>query len=154
MLETFHFSDFIAIIVVILSIALLAYFSWKTLITSNLFQKGVTLSQQEDYQGAEAVFREVIALNSTNDVVHLLLGDVLIKQGKLEEATQQYQDVIHRAPKKVDAYLRLANAFMRQEKKEEAITTLEQARDIFQAQRQSQKVEKIQQLLKQLKGNG
>lgn len=150
MLETLHFSNIVAIVIVIASVSLLAYFSWKTLITSNLFQKGVTLSQQENYKDAEAVFRQVISLNSTNDVVHLLLGDVLLKQGKLEEAVQQYQEVINRAPKKVDAYLRLSNAFMRQEKKDQAIASLQKARDLFQTQRQSQKAEQIQQLLKQM----
>jgi len=148
--EIFHSSDIIAIAIVIISISLLGYFAWKTLITSNLFQKGVTLSQQEDYQGAEAVFRKVISLNSTNDVVHLLLGDTLMQQGKLEEATQQFQEVMRRAPKKVDAYLRLSNALMRQEKKEDAIVTLQQARDLFQAQRQPQKAEQIQQLLEKI----
>jgi tetratricopeptide (TPR) repeat protein len=153
MLETLHFSNIVAIIIVIASVSLLAYFSWKTLITSNLFQKGVTLSQQENYKDAEAVFRQVISLNSTNDVVHLLLGDVLLKQGKLEEAVQQYEEVINRAPKKVDAYLRLSNAFMRQEKKDQAIANLQKARDLFQTQRQSQKAEQIQQLLKQMQGS-
>ena len=148
--ETFHSSDIIAVAIVIISILLLVYFSWKTLITSNLVQKGVTLSQQEDYQGAEAVFRQVISFNSTNDMVHLLLGDTLMQQGKLEAATQQFQEVIRRAPKKVDAYLRLSNALMWQEKKEEAIVTLQQARDLFQAQRQPQKAQQIQQLLEKI----
>lgn len=150
MLENFHQNDIIAIVIVIFSISMLAYFSWKTLITSNYFQKGVTLYQQKDYEGAEAVLRKVISLNSTNDVVHLLLGDALMQQGKLESATQQFQEVIRRAPKKVDAYLRLSNILIEQKKKEEAIVTLQQARDLFQAQRQPQQAEQIQRLLEKI----
>ncbi|NJM73984.1 MAG: tetratricopeptide repeat protein [Scytonema sp. RU_4_4] len=153
MFDNFQPTYIVAITAVISSMVLLGYFSWKTLIISNVFQQGINLYQQEDYEGAEAAFRQVISLNSTNDVVHLLLGDTLIQQGKLEEAIQQFQEVIHRAPKKVDAYLRLSNVFMRQEKKEEAIATLQKARDLCQAQRQSQKAEQINRILQKMNKN-
>ncbi|GAB1539265.1 hypothetical protein NUACC21_19310 [Scytonema sp. NUACC21] len=153
MFDNFQPSSILAVAAVTSGVGLIGYFSWKTLITSNLFQKGVTLYQQEDYKGAETAFRQVISRNSTNDVVRLLLGDALMQQGKVEEATQQFQDVIQRAPKKVDAYFRLSNALMRQEKKEEAITVLQQARDLLQAQRQAQKVEEINRILEKLTKN-
>ncbi|BAZ26724.1 TPR repeat-containing protein [Kalymmatonema gypsitolerans NIES-4073] len=153
MFDNFQPSYIIAITAVISSIAILGYFSWKTLITSNLFQKGVNLYKQENYKDAEAAFRQMISLNSTNDVVHLLLGDTLMQQGKLEEAIQQFQEVINRAPKKVDAYLRLSNAFMRQEKKAEAISNLEKARELCQAQRQQEKAEQINRILQKISKN-
>ncbi|WP_017319039.1 tetratricopeptide repeat protein [Mastigocladopsis repens] len=149
----FQPSYIIAITAVISSITLLVYFSWKTLITSNLFQKGVNLYQQENYKDAEAAFRQVISRNSTNDGVHLLLGDSLMQQSKVEEATQQFQEVIDRAPKKVDAYLRLSNALMRQEKKGEAIATLQKARDLCLAQRQPEKAEQINSILQKISKN-
>jgi tetratricopeptide (TPR) repeat protein len=123
------------------------------LITSNIYQKGVNLYKQENYKDAEAAFRQMISLNSTNDVVHLLLGDTLMQQGKLEEAIEQFQEVIERAPKKVDAYLRLSNAFMRQEKKAEAIASLQKARDLCQAQRQQEKAEQINRILQKISTN-
>lgn len=58
--------------------------------------------------------------------------------------------MIRRAPKKVDAYLRLAQALMQQQKPQEAITILQQASDLFQKQRQPEKAEKIQRLLQQI----
>ncbi|MGI2904097.1 tetratricopeptide repeat protein [Tolypothrix sp. VBCCA 56010] len=140
-----------AIAVVILAIAILMYFSAKTLITSNLFQQGVTLYQQEDYPGAEAIFRKVISINSTNDVVRLLLGDVLVQQGNLESAAEIFGEVINRSPKYADAYLRLSNVLMQQEKREEAIKNLQLAKDLLQKQRQTEKVEKITQLLDKMK---
>jgi tetratricopeptide (TPR) repeat protein len=140
-------SSIFAIGVVILAIAILIYFSAKTLITSNLFQEGVNLYQKQDYPGAEAVFRKVISINSTNDVVRLLLGDVLVQQGNLESAAEIFSEVINRSPKYADAYLRLSNVLMQQEKREEAITNLQLAKDLLQKQRQTEKVERITQLL-------
>ncbi|MBD2243296.1 tetratricopeptide repeat protein [Nostoc sp. FACHB-888] len=140
-------SSIIPALVVVLSLSILGYFAWKTLITSNLFQKGINLAQAKDYQGAEAAFRKVISINSTNDVVRLFLGDVLNQQGQVEEATELYQEVIRRSPKNPDAYLRLANLLMQQEREEEARTNLIQAKDLLQKQRQPEKAKKITQLL-------
>ncbi|MFQ4144546.1 tetratricopeptide repeat protein [Chlorogloeopsis sp. ULAP02] len=150
MLESFQLPSIIAVVAVICSIAILGYFSWKTLITSNYFQKGINLYQQKDYLGAEAAFRRVISINSTNDVIHLLLGDSLMQQDKVEAAISEYQEVIERAPKKVDAYLRLAQAFMQQQKPQEAIAILQKASDLFQAQRQPEKAQQIQRVLQQM----
>ncbi|MBN3884051.1 MAG: tetratricopeptide repeat protein [Nostoc sp.] len=147
MLETFPTSSIIAAVVVVLSLSILGYFAWKTLITSDLFQKGINLAQAKDYQGAEAAFRKVISLNSTNDVVRLFLGDVLNQQGQVEEATELFQEVISRSPKNPDAYLRLANILMQQEREEEAKTNLLQAKELLQKQRQPEKAKKITQLL-------
>jgi tetratricopeptide (TPR) repeat protein len=140
-------SSIIAAIVVVLSLAILGYFAWKTLIISDFFQKGINLYQAKDYEGAEAAFRKVISLNSSNDVVRLFLGDVLNQQGQIEEATELFREVIHRSPKNADAYLRLANVLMQQEQREEAQTNLQQAKDLLQKQRQSEKAEKISNLL-------
>ncbi|MCW5315022.1 tetratricopeptide repeat protein [Nostoc sp. KVJ3] len=147
MLETFPTSSIIAALVVILSLSILGYFAWKTLITSDLFQKGINLAQAKDYQGAEAAFRKVISLNSTNDVVRLFLGDVLNQQGQVEQATELFREVIRRSPKNPDAYLRLANILMQQEREEEAKTNLLQAKDLLQKQRQPEKAKKITHLL-------
>ncbi|MEA5593815.1 tetratricopeptide repeat protein [Rivularia sp. UHCC 0363] len=139
----------VPVIIVISSISLLIYFAWKTLITSNLFQKGLELYQQKDYPNAEAVFRRVTSINSTNDVVRLLLGDSLLKQGKVEEAIERYQEVITRAPKKADAYLRLSRIYMQQEKKSIAIEYLQQAKEVLQ-KRQPEKAQEVSQLLEKL----
>ncbi|MEH2051509.1 tetratricopeptide repeat protein [Nostoc sp.] len=147
MLETFPTSSIIAAVVVVLSLSILGYFAWKTLITSDLFQKGINLAQAKDYQGAEVAFRKVISINSTNDVVRLFLGDVLNQQGQVKEATELFQEVIHRSPKNPDAYLRLANILMQQKREEEAKTNLIQAKDLLQKQRQPEKAQKITKLL-------
>lgn len=147
MLETWQTTDIIAILAVVSSLSLLGYFSVKTLITSNSFQKGVKLYEAKDYQGAEAAFRKVISINSTNDVVRLLLGDILSQQGKVEEAKELFAQVIHRSPKNADAYLRLANILMQQNQEVEAKNNLIQAKDLLLKQRQPQRAEQINNLL-------
>ncbi|MBD2296541.1 tetratricopeptide repeat protein [Anabaena sphaerica FACHB-251] len=150
MLENSPTSNIVAISLVAISIGLLIYFAWKTLITSNLFQKGVNLFQAKDYEGAEAAFRKVIAINSTNDVVRLLLGDILNYQGKIEEAKELFSAVISRSPKNADAYLRLANILLLQKNPEEAIKNLQTSKALFQKQRQPQKAATIDKILKEI----
>jgi len=116
MLENLQINSIIAGIIVTISLVILGYFAWKTLITSDLFQKGINLAQAEDYEGAEAAFRKVIALNSTNDVVRLFLGDVLNRQNRVAEAKELFCEVINRSPKNPEAYLRLANVLMQEDK--------------------------------------
>lgn len=149
MQDTVPVIDILAILVVIASIILLVYFAWKTLITSNYFQKGINLYQQKDYAGAEAEFRKVIAINSTNDVVRLFLGDVLYQQDKITEATELFQEVIRRSPKNPEAYLRLANVLIQQNQPEVATTNLQTAQKLFQ-KRQPEKAKKVAQLLEKI----
>lgn len=150
MLQNSQLSNIIAIFIVAVSIGFLIYFAVKTLRTSNLFQKGVNLFQAKDYAGAEAAFRQVIAINSTNDVVRLLLGDLLNHQGKIEEAKEVFSDVITRSPKNPDAYLRLANIQLLQDEKAEALKNLQTSKSLFQKQRQPQKAATIEKILKDI----
>ncbi|MBD2166715.1 tetratricopeptide repeat protein [Calothrix membranacea FACHB-236] len=150
MLDNFQTINIFAIVLVVSSIALLIYFAVKTLITSNLFQKGVNLYQQQDYQGAEAAFRQVISRNSTNDMVRLLLGDVLNQQGKIAESKEWFEDVIRRSPKNPQGYLRLANVLMQEEQREAAKTNLQLAQDLLRKQRQPEKADKVAHVLKKM----
>ncbi|MBD2363817.1 tetratricopeptide repeat protein [Anabaena minutissima FACHB-250] len=147
MLDNLQINDILAVIIVAIGVLLLIYFAAKTLITANLFQQGVNLSQQKDYPGAETAFRKVININSTNDVVRLFLGDVLKAQDKMAEATELYQEVIQRSPKNPEAYLRLANILMQQNQQEEATINLRKSQELFQKQRQPQKAARISQVL-------
>ena len=149
MLENLQINTILPIIIVISSISLLIYFAWKTLMTSNLFQKGLNLYQEKDYKNAEVVFRKVTSMNSTNDVVHLLLADSLLNQGQVEEAVEKYQEVITRAPKKADAYLRLSRIYMQQDKQTEAIEYLQKAKEVLQ-KRQPEKAAEVNHLLEKL----
>ena len=150
MLENLKNTDIFAIIPVAIALTILGYFSWKTLVTLNSFQKGVKLYEQKDYTGAEAAFRKVISNNSTNDVVRLLLGDIIKEKGNVKEATELYQEVIRRSPKNPDAYLRIANIFMEENQPEKAKENLEQAKALLQKQRQPERAQKVSHLLEKI----
>ncbi|AUT03537.1 hypothetical protein CLI64_25770 [Nostoc sp. CENA543] len=150
MFNNLQTTNVLSIFVVTIAIILLIYFAVKTLITANLFQQGVSLYQQQDYPGAEAAFRKVININSTNDVVRLFLGDVLKAQDKVAEAQDLYQQVIQRSPKNPEGYLRLANILMLQNQQQEATTNLQKSQELFQKQRQPEKAQRIAQLLEKM----
>ncbi len=143
-------SSIFAGIVVISALALLGYFAWKTLVTANLYQKALNLYQEKDLPAAEAVLHQIIAINSTNDVVRLLLGDVLMQQEKVEEAIEVYVDIQTRSPKNPDAWVRLAQVEMRKEKPELAKSYLEKAKELLQKQRQPERAERIGKLLEKM----
>ena len=147
MLEKFPTSDIIAISVVIAGLIILGYLSIKTLITSNLFQKGINFYQAKDYENAEIVFRKVIAINSTNDMVRLLLGDILNHKGQIPEAKALFCEVIDSSPKNPDAYLRLANILMQEQQEAAAKANLLQAKELLQKQRQPERAKKVSVLL-------
>lgn len=140
----------IAATVVGLVLTILGFFVREAITTSSTFKQGVTLFKERDYKGAEVAFRKVISRHPSNDMVHLLLGDVLMQLDLPEEAIAQFREVIRLTPKNVDAHLRLGTALMKQDNLEEAIAALEKARDLFKAQRDTQKADQIDQLLQQI----
>ena len=150
MVETPQQLSWLAAFVVGIGLVVLGLFMREGFATSKTFERGVSLYQQKDYKGAETAFRQVISRHPSNDMVHLLLGDVLLQQNLPEEAITQFREVIRLTPKNVDAYLRLGNALSQQDKLEEAVAALEKARDLFKAQRNPKKAEQIEQLLQQL----
>jgi tetratricopeptide (TPR) repeat protein len=54
-------------------------------------------------------------------VAHLNLANVLMGQGKLEEATLEYREAIRLKIKKAEAYWYLGDALIQQGKREEAL---------------------------------
>ena len=142
--------DYLVSFIVISIIFSLIYFSLRTWKTNNLFQQGIEFYQQEDYENAEKAFRQVISINSTNDVVHLLLGDTLMQQNQVEAAINEYEEVIHRAPKKIDAHLRLANALLSQNEQKSAIAILKKAQDFFQSKRYASELARLKDILQKI----
>ncbi len=140
----------VAVAVVVLGLTILGFFVREWVSTSNVYEKGVKLYKEKDYKGAEAAFRNVLSRHPSNDMVHLLLGDVLMQQDRLEEAIAQFRELINRAPKNVDAQLKLGTALFKQEKLEAAIAALEKTRDLYKAQRNHQKADSIEKFLQEI----
>lgn len=141
----------VAAAVVGLGLTILGFFIREAITTSSNYRKGINLYQQKDYKRAEEAFRKVLSRHPSNDMVHLLLGEVLMQQDKVEESISEFRELIGRTPKNVDAHLRLSTALVKQDKLEEAIAALEKARDLFKAQRNPKKAEQVDQLLHQIR---
>lgn len=148
MVETSQQISWLATAVVGISLTILAFFLWKTLITSNLFGKGMKLYEQKDYPGAESAFRQVIAQNRNNDMVRLLLGNTLMQQGKLDEASLVFRQLMNDSPKNVDAYLGMGEVLFKQSKVEEAISIFQTARNLYKAESPEQK--RLDQLIQEM----
>ncbi len=150
MVETSGQTHLIAAVVVAVSLIALAFFVWEGITTSSLYNRGVKLYQEKDYQGAESVFTNVLSRHPSNDIARLLLGESLMGQNKLEDAVTQFSTLISRAPKNAEAQVRLATAFMKLEKLPEATLCLQKAQELFKTQRNEQKSQQIEQLLQSL----
>ena len=151
MAETSQPIYFVAAAVVGIILSGLGYFIFETITTSNIFEKGVNLYKEKDFASAEANFRRVIERHRTNDMARLFLGNSLMAQNKLDEATPVFRELTERAPKNIDAYLRLGDALMKQNKLEEAIANLQKARELYKAPSPEQK--QLEDLIEQIKLN-
>lgn len=140
----------IAAVVVATSLIALAFFVWEGITMSSLYDRGVKLYQEKDYQNAESVFTKVLSRHPSNDVARLLLGESLTGQNKLEDAVTQFTTLISRAPKNAEAQVRLAMALMKLEKVEAATLSLQKAQDLYKSQRNERKSEQIEQLLQSI----
>lgn len=153
-MDTLSTSQIIAASTIILIIGFLGYLGIKTLMISNWFKKAVYLYQNKDYEAAETEFRKIMKIAQSNDVVRLMLGDLLNRQGRLREAREMFTEVINRSPKNPDAYLRLANILMLENQKQAAITNLEKSLELFEKQRQPQQAQKVRQILQEITNKG
>ena len=140
----------IAAVVVATSLIALAFFVWEGITMSSLYDRGVKLYQEKDYQNAESVFTKVLSRHPSNDVARLLLGESLTGQNILEDAVTQFTSLMSRAPKNAEAQVRLAMALMKLEKVEAATLSLQKAQDLYKSQRNERKVEQIEQLLQSI----
>ncbi|CDN15043.1 hypothetical protein RintRC_4678 [Richelia intracellularis] len=74
-----------------------------------------------------------------------------MRQKKVDDAICKYKEVIERAPKNIDGYLRLANALLLEEKQQEAIDFLEKAQDYFESKHYANELDKLQYILQKIK---
>ncbi|PSO58029.1 MAG: hypothetical protein BRC47_14605 [Cyanobacteria bacterium QS_7_48_42] len=125
--ETSPLLNWLAIAVVGVLVGIVAVLLGKAIATSNLFNRGVKLYQEKDYEQAEAILRTCIERQHSNDMARLLLGDALTKQHKLDEAIAVFEELTARSRKNVDAFLSLGKVLMEKGKLDEAIAQFQKA---------------------------
>jgi tetratricopeptide (TPR) repeat protein len=117
------------------------------------YQLGNVLFRQERKDEAIKQYQEAIRLDSKYALAHNGIGLVFASQEKWQEAIAEYNKALAINPNYGDALTNLAQALWEVGKRDEAIASLEKALSAFKAQNKPQKVERIQQILRQLKPN-
>jgi tetratricopeptide (TPR) repeat protein len=94
------------------------------------FRQGIQLYKTQNYGAAEAIFRQLIAVEPKEAKYHFYLGNTLFYQRKIEEATQQYQEAIRLNSKYALAYNALGFLKASQGQWDEAISHYQKALEI------------------------
>ena len=92
-------------------------------------QNAYTLREQERFEEAEQLIRGAVALDVTRPYPHLLLGDILVEQGDLEEGEAELAAALELRPDSVHARMMLAEVKMKREAYEAAADLLEDVID-------------------------
>ncbi len=94
---------------------------------ASAFQRGVTLYGREDLEGSALAFRTALQRDPNLDQAHNYLGNIYLAQNRLEEATQEYGQVIRLNPDFTEAYYNLGVVLQKQNQPQAAITAYRQA---------------------------
>ncbi|MFQ4142601.1 tetratricopeptide repeat protein [Chlorogloeopsis sp. ULAP02] len=117
------------------------------------YQLGNVLFRQGKTEDAIKEYQEAIRLNSKYALAHNAIGVVLASQQQWDEAIQEYNKALEINPKYGDALTNLAQALWEQGKRNEAIASLEKALKVFKTQNRPERVEQIEKILREMKGN-
>jgi superkiller protein 3 len=96
------------------------------------------------------LFKLIAELEPNFAKAYIGLGNTLDDQGKSTEAIAQYKKAISLDPKNAYAYYNLAVTLGRQQQLEDAIVALKKARELFQIQRNSKMLERVDRLFQKI----
>jgi len=82
---------------------------------------GLTRQQLVYWKDSETLFRHALEVTKNNYIAHKALGDVLQKNGQIDEAIRQFQEAIRLKPDDTDVLYNLGNAFLKKDQVDEAI---------------------------------
>ena len=81
----------------------------------------MTYRRNQVWKNPARLWSEALSKNPRNYRAHLNLGNILLRQGQIEEAKQHYLEVLHLKPHHAKAYNNLGVALEKQGRIEEAI---------------------------------
>lgn len=114
------------------------------------YQLGNVLFRQNKKEDAIKEYQKAISLNSKYALAHNAIGQVFASQQQWSEAIAEYQKALTINPEYGDALANLALALWEQGKHQDARASLEKALNIFKAQQRSDKVQQIENILRQI----
>lgn len=91
------------------------------------YSLGLAAKEQQRWEESARYLRGALATESENSVIWTHLGDVLVKQGQLEEAASAYRSAIEQDPDQFNALINLAALYGGLERPDEARELLERA---------------------------
>jgi tetratricopeptide (TPR) repeat protein len=107
------------------------------------------LQQRQPKQAADA-FQKALAMNPNYPEAHYSLGTVWYGSGNLDEALKAFRRSAESNPNYPNAYYGAGLVFLHQGKYADAQRVLQYARDLFNAQRNTQWANSAAQLLQQV----
>jgi tetratricopeptide (TPR) repeat protein len=90
----------------------------------------LTWRQSRTYQSDETLWRMTLARNSNSSLVHNNLGNFFLQNGRLDEATEQFQKALEIEPRYALAHNNLGAALYQQRRVDEAVTHYQKALEI------------------------
>ncbi|MCW5315920.1 tetratricopeptide repeat protein [Nostoc sp. KVJ3] len=115
------------------------------------FQLGNVLFRQKKSEEAISAYRDAIRLQPKYALAYNGIGMVYASQSRWEEAMTEYKKALEINPNYGEALTNFALVLWQTNKKDEALTSLEKALNIFKAQNRSEKVNQVEQILKEIK---
>jgi putative PEP-CTERM system TPR-repeat lipoprotein len=89
--------------------------------------KGLLLYAQKDFSGAEAELLNAVKYNAHDPLALYYLGQAYLKQGKLDLALNQFQQILDLNPKATQARIMVGTILMRQKHFDDAVNELQKA---------------------------
>ncbi|MBW4445348.1 MAG: tetratricopeptide repeat protein [Spirirestis rafaelensis WJT71-NPBG6] len=114
------------------------------------YQLGNVLFRQNKKEDAIKEYQKAISLNSKYALAYNAIGQVFASQQQWSEAIAEYQKALTINPEYGEALANLALALWEQGKHQDARASLEKALNIFKAQQRSDKVQQIENILRQI----
>ena len=111
----------LAVVVRFLPEALRGTRSW------NVYRQGLGRYDQGDVDGAEALWREALAISPFNKSARFGLGKLLASRGDADGAAEQYREALRLKPGYAKARMNLGNVLLSQQKMDEALEQYELA---------------------------
>ncbi|MEO1185210.1 MAG: tetratricopeptide repeat protein [Cyanobacteria bacterium J06636_27] len=94
---------------------------------AGLFQQGVMRYNSGDFQAAELALRAALSRDPKLASARNYLGNIFLKQNRLDAAVQEYGEAIRLNPNLAEAYYNLGLALHKQEQYQAAVTAYRQA---------------------------
>lgn len=115
------------------------------------FQLGNVLFRQDKAEDAIKAYQQAIVLNPEYALAYNATGEVYTSQYRWQDAANAYNQALKINPEYAQALANLAQALWEQGKRAEAIASLEKVVSLFKSQNQTDKAERIERILRDLK---